>query len=78
MKVKAINRSEEACTRERSQDLRKVSAASGLCIAARAQLCVIPELSCLPSVCHLHYGPARRTRRRQKKSWRHDRAACKH
>lgn len=26
MKVKAINRSEEACTRERSSDLRKVSA----------------------------------------------------
>jgi hypothetical protein len=24
MKVKAINRSEEACTRERSSDLRKV------------------------------------------------------
>jgi hypothetical protein len=26
MKVKAINRNEEACTRERSSDLRKVSA----------------------------------------------------
>lgn len=51
MKVKAINRSEEACTRERSQDLRKVSAASGLCIAARAQLWVIPEEIELPAEC---------------------------
>lgn len=50
MKVKAINRSEEACTRERSQDLRKVSAASGLCIAARARLWVTPETE-LPAEC---------------------------